>query len=446
MLAPLANPVYRRLFTAQVLSLLGAGLATVGLALLAFDLAGGDAGLVLGTALAVRMITNVVVAPIASAFAQRFPRRPTLIALDLVRAAVVLAFPFVDQVWQIYVLIFVLQCASAAFTPIFQAAIPDVLPDEDSYTRALTLSRLAYDLESLLSPTLAAAALVLVSFHWLFAGTSLGFLASAAAVMLSRLPAGARTESDQGVYARMTQGLRIYLVTPRLRGLLALNLTAAAAGAMVIVNTVVIVRGTFGGAESEVALANAVFGAGSIVAALTLPRLLEARTDRAVMVGGATLMLATLVAVGLVALTAGLGWGVLLAGWLALGLGYSAILTPSGRLLRRSAREGDRPSVFAAQFALSHACWLFTYPLAGWLGANTSLGATLLILAIPAAIGIGVGLWLWPRDDREVLPHRHDDLPADHPHLRDGHAASGGRHHAHPYVIDSLHRCWPRPD
>lgn len=48
-------------------------------------------------------------------------------------------------------------------------------------------------------------------------------------------------------------------------------------------------------------------------------------------------------------------------------VGYSAMLTPSGRLLRRSAHPEDRPAIFAAQFALSHACWLVAYPLAGLL-------------------------------------------------------------------------------
>ena len=91
--------------------------------------------------------------------------------MDLVRAGIALLLPFVDQVWQVYVLIFVLQSASAAFTPTFQATIPDVLPDERDYTRALSLSRLAYDLESLLSPALAAALLTIISFHGLFGGT-----------------------------------------------------------------------------------------------------------------------------------------------------------------------------------------------------------------------------------------------------------------------------------
>ena len=51
MLHVLANRIYRHLFLAQVIALVGTGLATVALGLLAFQLAGADAGAVLGTAL-----------------------------------------------------------------------------------------------------------------------------------------------------------------------------------------------------------------------------------------------------------------------------------------------------------------------------------------------------------------------------------------------------------
>ncbi len=54
MLQILANRTYRHLFLAQVIALLGTGLATVALGLLAYDIAGADAGAVLGTALATR--------------------------------------------------------------------------------------------------------------------------------------------------------------------------------------------------------------------------------------------------------------------------------------------------------------------------------------------------------------------------------------------------------
>src|SRR5215204_5414818 len=188
MLAVLADRTYRHLFTAQVIALTGTGLLTVALGLLAFQLAGERAGAVLGTALAIKMIAYVTVAPVAAGFADRLPRRAFLVAMDLVRAGIALLLPFVDQVWQIYILIFVLQSASAAFTPTFQATIPDVLPEEKDYTRALSLSRLAYDLESLISPMLAAAVLTVISFHWLFAGTVVGFLVSALLVVSVQVP------------------------------------------------------------------------------------------------------------------------------------------------------------------------------------------------------------------------------------------------------------------
>lgn len=134
------------------------------------------------------MVAYVTLAPVAAAIAERLPRRAFLVALDLIRAAVIAFLPFVDQVWQVYVLIFFLQAASAGFTPAFQAVIPDVLKDADDYTNALSLLRLAEDLEQLASPMLAAALLTVVSFPVLFAGTVAGFVASALLVVTARLP------------------------------------------------------------------------------------------------------------------------------------------------------------------------------------------------------------------------------------------------------------------
>lgn len=435
MLAILRNRTYRHLFGAQVIALIGTGLATVALGLLAFDLAGDNAGAVLGTALAIKMIAYVGVAPLASAFAERVPRRAMLVTLDLVRAGVAIFLPFVTEVWQVYVLIFMLQSASAGFTPTFQATIPDILPDERDYTRALSLSRLAYDLESVVSPMLAAALLSFVSFHNLFAGTVIGFLASAALVMSVALPSP-KPAKPRGIYDRTTRGIRIYLATPRLRGLLALNLAVASAGALVIVNTVVYVQGVFALDNQATALALAAFGGGSMVAALSLPKLLETASDRTVMLAGASLLVA-----GTLAAAALPGFGWLLALWFVLGVGYSTAQTPSGRLLRRSANPEDRPALFAAQFALSHACWLIAYPLAGWAGAALGLPATSIILSALAAVAIGAVLAIWPADDPEIVEHSHDDLPEDHPHLAEG---GHGRRHAHVYVIDDIHVAWPR--
>ncbi len=436
MLSILAHRTYRHLFLAQIIALIGTGLLTVALGLLAFRIAGADAGAVLGTALAIKMIAYVGVAPVAAAFTERLPRRAVLVALDLVRAAIALLLPFVTEVWQVYVLIFVLQSASAAFTPTFQATIPDVLPDARDYTRALSLSRLAYDLESLASPVLAAALLTLISFHQLFVGTVIGFLASAALVLSVTLPQP-KPGPPRGVYDRTTRGIRLYLATQRLRGLLALTLAAAAGGALVFVNTVVFVQGDFGLGERQTALALAAFGGGSMLVALALPRLLDRLADRPVMLAGAALMAA---GTALASILPGYAW--LPPLWFAIGAGYSLTLTPSGRLLRRSAHAEDRPALFAAQFALSHACWLVAYPLAGWVGARFGLPTAAIALAGLAALGVLIALVVWPAEDPETIAHEHPDLPADHPHVAD-HARAGG--HSHAIVIDDLHPVWPRP-
>ena len=197
-----------------------------------------------------------------------------------------------------------------------------------------------------------------------------------------------------------------------------------------------------------------------MVAAFALPRLLDKIADRPVMIAGAT-MLVVGTAAGAMIPT----YAVLVVIWFVVGFGYSVAQTPSGRLLRRSAHPEDRPAVFAAQFALSHACWLICYPLAGRFGAAFGLQSTFIIMSLIGLVGVGLALWLWPARDSSDIAHDHPDLPGragpgargpgpgpgrllvrsppalDHPHLRE-HADRGG--HRHPMIVDDLHRDWAR--
>jgi len=177
-----------------------------------------------------------------------------------------------------------------------------------------------------------------------------------------------------------------------------------------------------------------------MVAALLLPRILDRLQDRRVMLPAAAFLAGVLFVLAVLASSGATLWPALVAGWALLGLGYSAILTPTGRLLRRSAHAPDRPALFAAQFALSHACWLITYPLAGWLGTAAGVPITFAALGVLTLLGAGLAAVVWPAHDPEVLPHAHPELSPDHPHLRESHAPE---RHAHAFVIDELHRQWP---
>lgn len=403
----LRNPVYRRLFGAQVVALVGTGLLTVALALLAFDLAGGDAGIVLGIAFTIKMIAYVGLAPVVSAITSHLPRKALLVSADALRAGVALSLPFVSEVWQILLLVFLLQAASATFTPAFQALIPEVLPDEREYTRALSLSRLAYDLEALLSPVLAAALLTVISYHTLFVGTALGFVGSALLVLAATLPARSLVGPAPFV-DRLTRGVRVFRHTPELRGLLAMNLAVAAVTAMVLVNTVVLVQRDLGRPQVDFAIALACYGAGSMIVALALPRVLERHPERRVMLLGCAVLPVGLVAVALLARAEGspAAWVGILATWYALGAATALVLTPSARLLRRASDDANRPAVFAAQFSLSHACFILTYPLAGILGSLLGLATTALVLAAIAAVAALGAARAWPG----AVPVRPDEM------------------------------------
>ncbi|KRD07081.1 MFS transporter [Mycobacterium sp. Root265] len=398
--AVLGNPVFRRLFAAQIVALGGTGLLTVALSLLAYDLAGPTAGAVLGTVLAIKMLAYVFVAPIMATVTNRLPRRAVLIGADLTRATVALMLPFVGQIWQIFALVFVLQAASATFTPAFQAVIPAILTDERAYTRGLSLSRLAYDLEAMVSPILAAALLAVLTYNSLFVGTVAGFLLSAALVRRAAVP---DIDPDRTPWRRrLLSGARNMLNHRELRALVAMNLAVAAATALVMVNTVVYVRDMLGGSEADVAMMLAAYGAGSMVVALSVPRLLTVVTDRTVMLSGAGVAASGLLVAATVLVAATPTWPVLASTWALLGAATSMVNTPAGRLLRRASTETNRTALFTAQFSMSHAGFLLTYPIAGWVGAAVNQGLAAAILAILGSFAALAAAWIMTRGRGEA--------------------------------------------
>ncbi|WP_067861734.1 MFS transporter [Neptuniibacter marinus] len=453
---PLLNSNFRWLFLGQLVSLLGTGLTTVALALFAFDLKPSDAGLALGVALAIKMVAYLSVAPIVGGYANRLPRKKWLSGLNAGRALLVALLPFCDAIWQLFVVIFWLNVMAAAYTPVYQALLPDILPDEKEYTQALSLSRLAMEVESLLSPALAAVIIFFTSYEWLFELNSAGFALSVVFIYMTQLPKSKSNDRSGGLWQHVSFGIKSYLRTPRLCAVLLLNLALSAAGAMVIVNSVVYVRGVLGLSEEQVPLLMVSAGLGSMLAALYLPSLLERFHDRSVMLCGGVIIVVALLA-GIV----GPSYLGLFPIWCLIGVGSSMILIPTGRVVRQSCKESDRNDYFSANFALTHGMWLIGYLLAGGLGSVLGMEQTFIWLAVLAGISTLLASVIWKSHDRYELWHEHSELEHLHPHIRDEHHQhehegwEGAEPHTHPhyhkhqkhrhkYVIDEHHSYWPK--
>ncbi len=69
--------------------------------------------------------------------------------------------------------------------------------------------------------------------------------------------------------------------------------------------------------------------------------------------------------------------------WIFNGAGQALIAIPSSTLLAEHTFEEERGKVYAAHFALTHACWLVTYPAVGHAAAR--LGAPLTFTAAGCA-------------------------------------------------------------
>ncbi len=381
---------YWRLFWGQALALVGTGIATVALALVAYRLVGRDAAAIFGTLLALKMGTYVLLTPLAAALVRRLPRGPLLVGLDLARAALLLILPFVHTVVGLFLVVLAFQVCSAVFVPAAQAVTSDLLPDEQDYLEALARSRLAYELEQVASPAVAGLLLFVLEAPALFDVAAVAFVASAALLAGAGFPGG-RDAGREGVLQSVVHGLRTYLAEPGLRGLAALSLVAAVATAAVTVVTVHLVRAELGGSERMMTAALVAAGAGSVVGALLVPLLADRLPRRATMLGGGALAgLALLLGAAVP------GFATLLVLWLVLGLAGSLAVTPAGMLLRELAPPGGKLALYATQFALANAALGLAYPAAGWLASGFGTGPALLVFAALALAAVAAAARLWP--------------------------------------------------
>ena len=395
MLSVLSEKSFRNLFFAQNLSLLGSGLATVAISLLAFDLAGRNAALILSGLFTIKMLIYVIFSPFAGAIADKFDTKKYLIIQDVVRAIAAFGLIFVREIWHLYIIIVLIYLSTAAFTPIYQSAIPKIFKDETDYTKALSLFRIAQDMENVLSYALATLLLLFLNYNLLFVGTFIGYFVSALLISGIIFPFLSKTsgKKENNFSINLTLGIKRYSSISELRGLMFLNLAVSAGGSMIFVNTIILVKSSLELSEIAFSITMLVFGAGCIFAAIIIPYLSKEMTASRIMLAGSSLLSIVFVALAFWLILFDFIWFVLLLAWFISGFGYTLLLTPMGRVIRKVSSADEFSQVYSAQFSLSHLCWLFMYPLSGYLMTISGGPFTLLTLAFLIVCSNIIAAW-----------------------------------------------------
>ncbi|HEY9711506.1 MAG TPA: MFS transporter [Oculatellaceae cyanobacterium] len=436
LLGSLRNPVFARLYAAQTTSLLGDALTWVGLALLAFELAGKTSAVVLSGALTLRVTAFVLLSPLAGAFADRFDRKLIMVITHLARMLIVSLLPFVTAVWQIYVLIFALNVFNAFFTPTYKATIPLVTGQND-YPQAIALSSATYQLLAVLGPGLAGAIAAFIGARQVFFLDALTFVI--AAILIFTLPGQLSVEPSQQpsktvgrTWQDIKEGTTRLITDAPIRYALAMQLVASIVGAQILVNTVGYVKGTLQLGNVQYGWVMAAFGIGATLSAVAFGAI-----NRRLALTTFALIGATVITVALLPASYS-GLALLMVLWAFAGAGQNLVDLPTQTLIAARIPAAVQGRVYGAHFAWSHLWWAISYPLAGWLGSHFAEHEFLYGSLIGLMLLVIVQLTLKPQ------PHDHEHMHYltwhEHSHVHDEHHQHDhyqeipeGEPHSHPH-------------
>jgi MFS transporter, NRE family, putaive nickel resistance protein len=428
-LSCLSNPVFARLYFAQTINLIGDALTWVGLALLAFELAGENAGVILSGALTLRVTAFVLLSPLAGAIADRFDRKRIMVITHLARMGIISLLPFVTQAWQIYAIVLALNVFYAFFTPTYTATIPLVV-GQDQYPQAIALSSATFQLLGVLGPGLAGGVAAFIGPRQVFFLDALSFLM--AAILIVTLPGNLRVDGNQPTrtvsrtWQDIREGTTRLLTDPPIRYALAMQLVASVTGAQILVNTVSYVQGTLHLGKVEYGWVMATFGIGATLASVAFGRFNQRLPRTSFVAIGATLITVALLPANYASL------GPLLLLWLIAGVGQSFVNLPTQTLIADRIPKAIQGRVYGAHFAWSHLWWAFSYPLAGWLGSHWGNMPFLYGSLISLVLLSIVQLTLSPLQ----RAHTHGGYWHDHEHIHD-------QSHQHMHLpgipLDELH-------
>lgn len=331
LLGCLENRVFARLYFAQTINLIGDALTWVGLALLAFELAGKSAGVILSGALTLRVTAFVLLSPLAGAIADHFDRKRIMVVTHLARMLIVSLLPFVTQIWQIYAIVLALNVFYAFFTPTYTATIPLVTGKAD-YPQAIALSSTTFQLLGVLGPGLAGGVAAFIGARQVFFLDALTFLL--AAILIVTLPEQLRVEQSQQSARTVSRTLqdikegttRLFLDAP-IRYALFMQLVASVTGAQILVNTVGYVQGTLNLGKVEYGWVMAAFGIGAALASVAFGNFNQRLKRTTFILIGAVLISAALLPANATNLS------LIIVLWVIAGAGQSLVNLPTQTLI-----------------------------------------------------------------------------------------------------------------
>jgi MFS transporter, NRE family, putaive nickel resistance protein len=364
----LKNKTFAKLYLAQTISLIGDAFTWVGLALLAYEIGKERSSVILATALTLRVTAFIIFSPFAGVLADRVERKKILYVTHFVRMGIVGCLPFISSEIQIYVLVFFLNVFNAFFTPTYRAIIPQIV--EGKYFReAIGLSTATFQLLGVLGPGLAGIVAVWFGAREIFFADALSFIVAAFLILTIPKTALQKGVADlrktpKNAWSEVFHGIKLLFGNKLLRFALSIEFVSAIAGAMILVNTISLVRDDLLLDNKYYGWLMAAFGIGASIAAFASGIIDKTKSRSVSLISGALVL-------GFSVCFANYSnFPILLLLWILAGLGQSLAEIPSETLIGENISSENQGKVYGSHFAFSHLWWAIAYPIAGFMGTS----------------------------------------------------------------------------
>lgn len=390
------NRSFTRLYAAQLISFAGDWFATVALLGLALELTGSAS--LAALVLVVQTGAFAVASPIAGALADRFDRRRLLVAVDLARVPVALAFLLARDpgtLWVAFVAVALLAMGGSIFEPTSSASLPNLV-EQERLPEANVLLGSAWG--TMLAVGAAVGGVVAATF-----GRDAAFVANAASFALSAslivgirrplqepvAPAG-RPSLGLGTFGSSIGTAIAFARRSRLVASLLLSKTTFGVGTGVILMLAVFGHDVFRAGDAGIGLLFAARGLGALIGPF-LARALVGTEDRGLLVGIGSSLLVVTGSYAMFPLAPVIWLAAVLVFVAHLGGGAQWMLSTYG--LQRSTPDEIRGRVFSLDYGLVTLVIAISTLVAGVLA--DALEPRLAVWAMVAFIALAGSVWLW---------------------------------------------------
>ena len=202
----------RRLWIAQLVSVFGDFLAVFAiLALVTFKFHGTATQVAM--VLVAYMAPLAIVSPFAGVFVDRWHVKKTMVSSDLIRGVLVLMLLFVQNLYLIYLILFLMSVVSTFFIPAQSVAVRTVTPMAGLMAANGLMSQ-AQQGSQIIAPSIAGELVQLVGGNSCFIYDSFSFFFSAALVLTLTIERQAAAAKAAAVFESMREGFRFIFGHP----------------------------------------------------------------------------------------------------------------------------------------------------------------------------------------------------------------------------------------